>query len=196
MSFANWSKNPNCERRDEFDQLHGRVFYFLNRHLKPNKDGSLHEITISYNNGFGENASRPSRPLASRRRHDINKGYWPGTPLYPLDEEDEEEARKELLAATKISQVKVDENLQITTNDTSADWLLFEERKNTITLFIQERSVLFKVLKTFTETILQKCHDIGLEELTSYCTESFKKFKRRLKKAPLYISPCSQDFKE
>ena len=83
MSFANTSTTPNCERIDRFDQLNSRVWYQLTMHLPPKKDGSLHEITISYGPSYCSSNKKlpPPIPLADRIHHNPKSGVWPGTIL-------------------------------------------------------------------------------------------------------------------
>ena len=81
MSFANTSENPNCERHDLYDQLNSRIWYKLTEDLYPKRDGSLHEITIQYNNSMqykNGNNIPPPIPPDKRKRHDVTKGFWPG----------------------------------------------------------------------------------------------------------------------
>lgn len=83
MSFANVSVHPNCARIDEFDQLNSRVWYQLTEDLLPKKDGTLHEIFITYNNNFSYKTMATPIPISQRTVHNPKEGIWPGKVLTP-----------------------------------------------------------------------------------------------------------------
>ena len=192
MSFANMSTTPNCIRIDEFDQINSRVWYKLSEELRPKEDGTLYEITISYNNGSVLAKMPPPIPLGERKTYDINIGLWPGTILCP-------ESRiginlgylhhsRIINSNSSNKEESVDEftesGLQTASNN-QVDQIVQKKLKYCNLLYKEKRKILLDILKDFKRTVIENCYDCGLEDIHAKLSIAVKNMKKALEATTL-----------
>lgn len=189
MSFANVSNTPNCQRDDQFDKFNARVWYFLSEDLMPKLDGSLHELTITYNNNFSYNKMPPPIPLNDRKREDIKVGYWPGMQLKPIQPEDNCDdnesattSSKELISSDDESGEVIDVPITITEQEE------IEYKQQACLQIVQTRiKSLLNKLKMFKDEVIKICYDNGLFGLEFHLKNVVTIARKGLASSPLKL---------
>lgn len=190
MSFANVSQTPNCQRDDQFDKFNSRVWYFLTEDLLPKPDGSLHEITITYNNNFSYNKMPQPIPIANRRVADIKDGFWPGTQLKSLHED----ANSEDVTICNDS----DNSIEPSNSDDDEDEVIeitpltkeqeIENKQRACLQVVKSRiKRLLEELKLFTLEAIKLCYKNGLLGLETHLKKLVTVAKKKLSTAPLEL---------
>ena len=190
MSFANVSKTPNCERDDQFDKFNCRVWYYLTEDLFPKADGSLHEITITYNNNFTYNKMPPPVPINERKKENIKDGFWPGTQLKYLEPEDTSE--DESLDNSEESHgpsLSEEENGEVIESSTLTEEQEIENKQRACLQIVQSRvKALINNLKQFKDEVIKLCYDNGLFGLEHHLKELVTIAKKKLSIAPMDLT--------
>lgn len=179
MSFANYSNNPNCERVDNFDKMNCRVWYQLTKFLQPNKDGSMHELTIAYGSGCNP-TSTPTLSLEDRIPQDpTNKGLWPGHQLKQLRASPENDQNNDQNSYSQGHNEYDDMDLKI--GEPMPDNSIENQQKLCILTFVERARSLTEEINSFSKDCLQDCKHFGFIELHDSFTRPMFLLKKRLR---------------